>query len=51
MSTNTYEELMRHIGHEIETITYGNLDNVAIECVTCYEVLMDYDKPEEGNNE
>ena len=51
MSANTYEELMRHVGHEIETITYGNLDNVAIECVTCYEVLMDYDIPEEESNE
>jgi len=51
MSADTYEELMRHIGHDIEAITYGNLDNVAIECNTCYEVLMDYDKPEEENNE
>lgn len=47
MSANNYQELMRHVGHDIETITYGNHDNVAIECNTCYEVLMDYDKDEE----
>jgi hypothetical protein len=46
VSANNYQELMQHVGHDIETITYGNHDNVAIECTTCYEVLVDYDKEE-----
>jgi hypothetical protein len=50
MSATTYEELLRHVGHDIETITYGSVENVAIECNTCYEVLMDYDNPEMENN-
>ena len=40
----TYEDLIRHTGHQVEIVTYGNLDNVAIECLDCYEVLIDYDK-------
>ena len=46
MSANSYQELMQHVGHDIEAITYGNFGNVAIECTTCYEVLIDYDKEE-----
>lgn len=44
MAADNYEELMRHVGHDIEAVTYGQTDNVAIECNTCYEVLLDYDK-------
>ena len=35
-----------HVGHRIEIATYGPKDapvNLAIECVTCYEVLGDID--------
>jgi hypothetical protein len=46
MAADSYKELMRHAGHQTEVVTYGNLDNVAVECVDCYEVLMDYDKEE-----
>lgn len=40
----TYSDLIQHAGHQVEIATYGNLDNVAIECLDCYEVLIDYDK-------
>ncbi len=48
MSCNSYDELREHIGHDIVCVCYGvegeAPDNVAIECRTCNEVLMDYNK-------
>ena len=46
-----FERLIAHVGHNIELVTYGDGEpvNVAIECVDCYEVLLDeekYDEPE-----
>ena len=47
-----YEELLPHIEHNIVIVTYGGLgnredpDNIAIECETCGEVLLDFNKPE-----
>lgn len=49
MAVQKYSELLEHVGHEIEVATYGpseNVFNVAIECSTCGEVLMDYENPE-----
>ena len=53
MSTANQKDLAQHIGHEIECVAYGDqakdgeykgqYPNVAIECVTCSEVLLDYD--------
>jgi len=43
MSVNNYNELSRHVGHNIECVEYGNGYNVALECVDCGEVLMDFD--------
>ena len=54
MSNKTYEEhkfkeLLNHVGHHIECVTYGNEEtgvvNIAIECQTCHEILFDIDKP------
>jgi hypothetical protein len=42
----TYQELLAHVGHEIECVQYGAGHNVAVECVTCSVVLMDVDHPE-----
>ena len=42
--TKSFKELIEHKGHKIEVVTYGNDDNVAIECETCDTVLLDYDK-------
>lgn len=48
MSAGNFQDLQVHLGHEIECVSYGNKDignqNVAIECETCHEVLMDFDK-------
>lgn len=40
-------DLLQHVGHDIEVVTYGLADappvNVAVECVTCSTVLTDTD--------
>ena len=54
-----FNKLIPHIGHSIEVVgyaagtngMYATLDlrdyqNVAIECLDCNEVLIDYDKEE-----
>ena len=46
MSAFNYDELKRHVGHTITCVTYGEGQNVAIECEDCNEVLLDYDKDE-----
>jgi hypothetical protein len=44
---NGYADLMRHVGHDIEIVYYGGkAANVAIECITCNEVLLDFNNPE-----
>lgn len=42
MSVSTYSELVIHVGHLVEVVTYAN-ENVAIECEDCGEVLLDFD--------
>ena len=56
MGAHSYEELKRHIGHKIKCVMYaadykekGDPANVAVECWTCNEVLLDFDKPDEKN--
>jgi len=51
MSCNNYEELKKHEGHKIACVTYKcqtpngeKIYNVAIECETCNEVILDFDK-------
>jgi len=36
------EQLIEHFGHEIEIAKYAD-QNIALECTTCYTVLVDYD--------
>lgn len=52
MANTTYSELRQHIGHKIVCVCYGKKgkdpENVAIECETCNEVLLDYDRESEG---
>jgi len=48
MSAFDYAELFRHRGHKIVCVSYGQYndpDNVAVECETCSEVLLSYDRP------
>jgi hypothetical protein len=43
-----YYDLENHIGHEIVIVGYGKgqcPDNISIECITCGEVLVDFDRP------
>ena len=50
VSVNSFKRLKEHVGHDIECVTYGNDGvtwNVAIECKTCNEVLMDFDATED----
>lgn len=48
MSVNNFQELIAHIGHDIQIYTYndddGNPVNVAIECEDCCEILVSFDK-------
>jgi len=51
MGATDFNDLKRHIGHEIICVTYGakgDIRNVALECVTCSEVLLDFDKPQKA---
>jgi hypothetical protein len=47
MAVSKFSELLEHVGHEIECVAYGlpgeDAANVALECVGCGEVLLDYD--------
>ena len=48
MGCHSFEDLRQHIGHRIVVVGYGNpVDpaNVAVECETCNEVIMDFDSP------
>ena len=54
MSTSSFEDLIQHINHKIVCVHYSDdgttckkkARNVAVECVTCHEVLMDFDREE-----
>ena len=54
MSATNFDQLSQHIGHDIQCVSYGNdevgIVNVAIECKTCNEVLLDFDDVEEDEN-
>lgn len=45
---NNFNDLYKHYGHEVVVARYEDTTNepinVAIECIDCYEVLIDYDR-------
>ena len=46
MSVCNFEDLKAHIGHRIVCVSYEKdkyIYNVAVECETCNEVLVDFD--------
>ncbi len=48
MAVSRYADLILHLGHKVACVGYGVekvVENVAIECETCNEVLMDFDRP------
>jgi hypothetical protein len=55
MSATDFNDLIRHEEHEITIATYYDINlntiNVAIECMDCHEVLLDFDKEPEPNAE
>jgi hypothetical protein len=42
MSVQNYADLVAHLGHSLAVYRYYT-ENVAIECETCLEVLLDFD--------
>ena len=50
MGVSSFNDLVKHIGHEVEIVSYGDQNdpvNVAIECVyPCSEILISFDKEE-----
>jgi hypothetical protein len=41
-----YDKIKDHIGHKIECVSYAKGKNVAIECLSCYEVIDSYNRGE-----
>ncbi len=57
MSVTSFEELLSHRGHRVEISTYffngsivenhikdDQIENIAIECIDCHEVLIDFNR-------
>lgn len=44
MSVSDYKGLKEHVGHDVFVVAYGDDDNVSIECHTCNQILVSYDK-------
>ena len=48
--SNGYDDLRKHIGHQIACVCYGadsqDPHNIAIECETCHEVIIDFNHPD-----
>ena len=52
MGVHSGEDLLKHVGHDLACVTYGDdlmsgPSNVAVECERCGEVLLDFDVPPE----
>jgi len=43
MGIANYAELVTHVDHSVHVVQYGAHQNVAIECLTCMEILVDFD--------
>jgi hypothetical protein len=51
MAASNYTDLCRHVGHEINCVRYGDDVNVAVECETCHEIILTFDKEEDETQE
>lgn len=52
--TGEYQELLQHVGHTIECVTYGGdgeVWNVAVECTVCNTIICDADNPKGGGTD
>ena len=45
-----YELIAAHVGHDLECVQYGDGENVAIECTTCNQVIVNADRNEENES-
>lgn len=49
MGVSSYKDLAQHVGHEFECVFYDTPDknwNVSLECLTCHQVIVDFDTEE-----
>jgi len=54
MSAQSFTDLKHHVEHDVHVAKYVSftedgeeyIHNIAIECETCYTVLLDYNNPE-----
>ena len=63
MGVHNFEDLKRHIGHRLECVAYikngataedldlDNTVNIAVECIDCNEVILDFDREEKDDLE
>ncbi len=48
---SNYAELLKHVGHHLQVVSFPRdlqVLKVALECVTCNRVLIEYDNPDYG---
>ena len=47
--TSNYEEMLKHVGHRIQVVSFPrgiSVLKVAMECITCNRVLIEFDNPD-----
>ena len=44
MAIANYDDLVPNVDHNVNVVQYGADQNVAIECLTCMEILVDFDR-------
>lgn len=50
MSVANYSQLAAHHGHTVGVVIYGGNANATLECETCGEVLIDFDRHGDGSS-
>lgn len=43
MAIYSFKEAKIHVGHKLGMVMYGDNVNCSIECLTCYEVLAEFE--------
>lgn len=46
MGVHSFKDMQIHVEHKLRCVQYGDV-NVAIECLDCNEVLVDFDAADE----
>lgn len=54
MAADSFSDLLRHIKHKIACVYYGESKEdawtVSVECETCHEVIVSYDRDHEDHS-